>query len=62
MLLVEKDKLLSKQKDVPSIFKKHFGSIITDSLTLFSWPENTSMLSGNDKINSVIKKLSFPQI
>ena len=34
-MLLEKDKLLSKQKDVASTFNKHFGSI-TDSLNLFS--------------------------
>ena len=57
-MLLEKEKLLSKQKDVPSTFNKHFGSI-TDSLNLFSWPEDTSMSSGNDTINSIIKKFAF---
>ena len=57
-MLFEKDKLLSKQKDVASTFHKHFGSI-TDLLNLFSWPEDTSMSSGNDKINSIIKKFAF---
>ena len=57
-MLLEKDKLLSKQKDVASIFSKHFGSI-TDSLNVFSWPEETSMSSGNDTINSIIKKFAF---
>ena len=57
-MLLEKDKLLSKQKDVAPIFNKHFGSI-TDSLNLFSWPENTSMSSGNDTINSINKKFAF---
>ena len=52
-ILLEKDKLSSKQKDVASTFNKHFGSI-TDLLNLFSWPEDTSMSSGNDTINSKI--------
>ena len=34
-MLLEKDKLLSKQKDVTSTFNKHFGST-ADSLNLFS--------------------------
>ena len=42
IMLFEKDKLLSKQKDVASTFNKHFGSI-TDSLNLFSWPEDQGM-------------------
>ena len=56
-MLIEKDKLLSKQKDVASTFNKRFGSI-TDSLNLFSWPEDTSMSSRNDTINSIIKKFA----
>ena len=51
-MLLEKDKLLSKQTDVAVILNKHFGSI-TDSLNLFSWSENTSVSSGNDTINSI---------
>ena len=35
IMLLEKDKLLSKQKDAASTFNKHFGSI-TGSLNLFS--------------------------
>ena len=58
IMLLEKDKLLLKQKDVASNFNKHFESI-TDSLNLFSWPEDTSMLSGNKAINSIIKKISL---
>ena len=57
-MLLEKNKLLSKQKDVASTFNKHFGSI-TDSLNLFIWPEDTSMSSGNHTINSIIKKFAF---
>ena len=34
-MLLEKDKLSSKQKDVTSNFNKHFGSV-TDLLNLFS--------------------------
>ena len=55
-MLLEKDKLLSKQKDVTSTFNKQFGSI-TDSLNLFSWPEDTSMSSENETINSTVKKV-----
>ena len=57
ILLLEKDKLLSKQKDVTSAFNKHFGSI-TDSLNLFSWSKDTSVSSWNDTINSIIKKFA----
>ena len=59
-MFLQKDKLLSKQKDFASIFNKHFRSII-DLLNLFSWPEDTSMSSGNDTINSIIKKFAFHQ-
>ena len=34
-MLLEKNRLLSKQKDVATIFNKHFRSI-ADSLNLFS--------------------------
>ena len=47
-----------KQKDVTAIFNKHAG-LTTDSLNLFSWLEDTSMSSGNDEINSIIKKFDF---
>ena len=57
-MLLEKNKLLSKQKNVASTFNKHFGSI-TDSLNLFSGPEDTSMPSGNDTINSITEKFAF---
>ena len=60
IMLLEKDKLLSKQKEVASTFNKHFGSI-TNSLNLFSWPKDTSMSSRNDTINSIIKKFAFHQ-
>ena len=57
VMLLEKDKFLSKQNDVASTFNKHFGSI-TKSLNLFSWPEDTSMSSRNDTINSINKKFA----
>ena len=57
IMLLEKDKLLSKQKDVASTLNKHFGSI-AGTLNLFSWPEDTSMSSRNDTINSIIKKFA----
>ena len=44
--------------DIASTLNQHFGSII-DSLNLFSWPEDTSMSTGNDKINFIIKKSAF---
>ena len=58
IMLVEKCKLLAKQKDVASTFSKHFG-VITDSLNLFGWHEDTSTPAGNDKVNSIIKKFVF---
>ena len=58
IMLLEIDKLLSKQKDITAIFSKHFRSI-TDSLNLFSWPKNTSMSSGNDTINSISKTFAL---
>ena len=38
-MLLEKGKLLSKQKDVASTFSKYLGSI-TDLINLFSWSED----------------------
>ena len=58
VMLLEKDKLLSKQKDVASTFNKHFESI-TDLLNLFSWPGHTSVSSRNDTIGSIIEKVVF---
>ena len=57
-MLLEKNKWLSKQKNVASTFNKHFGSI-TESLNLFSGPADTSTPSGNDTINSITKKFAF---
>ena len=57
-MLLETNKSLSRQKDVASTFNKHFGSI-ADSLNLFIWPEYISFSSGNDAINSIIKKFTF---
>ena len=48
-MLVERGKLLSKQKNVASSFSKHSG-LITDPLNLFSCPKDTLMSSGNDKV------------
>ena len=56
-MLLEKDKMLSN-KSISD--QKHFGSI-TDLLNLFNWLEDTSMSSGNDTINSIIKKCAFHQ-
>ena len=44
--------------DIASTLNKHLG-LITDSLNLFSWPEDTSMSTGNDKISFIIKKSAF---
>ena len=55
---LEKYKMLSKRKDVAAIFNKHFASI-TDSLNLFSWPEDISLSSGNGSINSISKTFAF---
>ena len=52
LMLLERDKLLSKQKDVAAIFNNYVGTI-TDSLNLFSWPEDTSVLSGNSTVNCI---------
>ena len=57
-MLLEKDELLPKQKDVASTFNKHFGSI-TDSLNLLSRPKDTSISSGSDTTDSIIKKFAF---
>ena len=57
-MLHQEDKLLSKQEDVVSTFNKHFGSV-TDSLNLFSGPEDLLISSANDTINSIIKKFVF---
>ena len=60
-MFLEKEKSLSKQKYVDSTFNIHFGLII-DSLNLFSWRKDASMSSGNDTINSIIKKFAFHRI
>ena len=59
-MLLEKDKLLSKQKDIAAIFNNYLGSI-TDYLSLFSWSGDTSMSSGNDTINPISKTFVFHQ-
>ena len=61
IMLLEKNKSLSKQKDGAAIFNKHFGSI-TGSLNLFSLAENTSISSGNDAINFISKRFVFHRI
>ena len=47
-MLVEKGKLLSKQKGVALTFSKYLGSNIY-TLNRFSWPEDTLMPAGNEK-------------
>ena len=56
ILLLEKDKLLSKQKDIVSTFNKYFR-LVTDLINLFSWPKDILMSSANDTINFIIKKI-----
>ena len=58
-MLLEKDKLLSKQKVMSLQLSINILNQITESLNLFSWPEDISMSSGNDIINSIIKKFAF---
>ena len=48
IMLVEKGKLLSKQKGVALTFSKYLGSNIY-TLNRFSWPEDTLMPAGNEK-------------
>ena len=60
IILLEKDKLFYKQKDVAAIFNKNFGSI-TDYLSPFSWPKDASMSLVNDTINFISKKFAFHQ-
>ena len=55
--MLEKDKLLSIQKDVAAIFNTVKISDQSDLLNLFGWSENTSISSGNDTINSIIKNI-----
>ena len=58
IMLVDKGKLLSNQKGIALTFSKYLGSIIC-TLNRFSWPEDTPMPAGNEKLNSIIKKLAF---
>ena len=58
IMLYQENKLLSKQEDVVSTFSKHLGSV-TDSLNLFSRPEDLLISSANETINSIIKKSAF---
>ena len=64
-MLLEKGKLLSKQKNVLSAFSKYFGSI-ADSLNLFTWPDiiislsdNNPMSAENGKVNFIIQMFDF---
>ena len=53
IMLLEKDKWLSKQKDVTATFNKHFGSI-TNWLNLFSWSKEIAL--------SLLKNLPFTDV
>ena len=53
-MLLEKDKMLSNKR-----ISLKFSINITDSLNLFNWPQDTSMSSGNDTINAILKKFVF---
>ena len=59
-MLLEKDNFLSILKDVSLIFSKYFGSI-TDSLNLFSWPEDTSMSLGKIQLTPLLKICLSPK-
>ena len=61
MMLLEKDKLLSKQKNAATISNKLFGSI-TDPLVLFSWPEYTSMSYRMTELTPLVKSLPFTEV
>ena len=58
-MFLEKENLLSKQKDVGSTFNKHFG---LQTPQIFICPEDTSTSSGNDTINSIIENLPFTEV
>ena len=60
-MLLEKDKFLSRQKDVAQIFNKHFGST-TDSSNLFSWSEDTKMSQGMIQLTPLLKNVPFTKI
>ena len=48
--------------DIASTLNKHLG-LITDSLNLFSWPEDTSMSKqAMTKLTSLLKKVRFNQV
>ena len=61
IMLLEIDKLLSKQKDIAAIFSKHFGSI-TDSLNLFSGPKIFQYHQGNTQLTPLVKHLPFIEV
>ena len=57
-ILLEKNKLLSKQKDVASTFNKHFGSL-TDLLKLLVYPKILHCHQWMTQVTPLLKKLSF---
>ena len=59
-MLLEKDKMLSNKRMLLQ-FSTNIPNQLTDSLNLFDWFEDTSMSSGNDTINSIIKNFVFHQ-
>ena len=59
-MLLEKDKFLPILKDVSLIFNKYLESI-TDSLNLFSWPEDISMSLGKIQLTILLKICLSPK-
>ena len=59
-MLLEKDKFLPILKDVSLIFNKYLESI-TDSLNLFSWPEDISMSLGKIQLTLLLKICLSPK-
>ena len=59
-MLLEKDKFLPVLKDVSLIFNKYLESI-TDSLNLFSWPEDISMSLGKIQLTLLLKICLSPK-
>ena len=59
-MLLEKDKFLPILKDVSLTFNKYLESI-TDSLNLFSWPEDISMSLGKIQLTLLLKICLSPK-
>ena len=60
-MLLEKDKLSSKQMDVAAIFNKHFGSI-TDYLISLVGPKILQCHQGMTELTPLVKYLPFIEV